>query len=148
MAQDKELEFYKNLQIMSKVYAEIAKDKLTLAEKNMLLKYLCMALPYKVIVEIKSYGQETQKPWFGELSCKDLDCFLRDVAYKSVKPYLRPLSSMTDEEDDTYRNLLGYEPTEFPNSEESLDFALKKHLDFLGLIPMGLAIDCTGLNVY
>lgn len=41
---------------------------------------------------------ETSRPWFGELSCKDLDCFIHDVAYESIKPYLRPMSSMTEEE--------------------------------------------------
>jgi hypothetical protein len=67
-------------------------------DKELLLKDLCARLPYGVIVEIISYGQENLEPWFGELSCKDLDCFIHDIAYKSVKPYLRPMSSMTEEE--------------------------------------------------
>ena len=71
---------------------------MTQEDKLLLLKDLCARLPYKVIVEIISYTDETSRPWFGELSCKDLDCFMHDVAYESIKPYLRPMSSMTEEE--------------------------------------------------
>ena len=126
-------------------------------EKDLLLKDLCARLPYKVIVEIKSYGQETQKPWFGELSCKDLDCFLHDVAYKSIKPYLRPMSSMTEEEEQEYRSLCAMQFDELADANttifyfdtiESFDWLNKHHFDYRGLIPRGLAIDCTGLNIY
>lgn len=110
---------------------------MTQKEKDALLKYLCMALPYEVRV---NYG--------GYEGCdyKLTLMTLQDFPIEDLKPYLCPMSSMTDEEDDTYHNLLGYEPTDFPNSEGSLDFALKKHLDFLGFIPMGLAIEVTENN--
>ena len=115
-------------------------------DKELLLKDLCARLPHKVIVEIKSYGQETQKPWIGELSCKDLDCYLHNVAYKSIKPYLRPLSSMTEGEKVDYQAFFNYNGVEYP--EEYIDWCNKNHFDYRGLIPIGLALDCTGLNIY
>ena len=117
-------------------------------EKELLLKDLCARLPYKVIVEIVSYGQETLKPWFGELSCKDLECFLLDVAYKSMRPYLRPLSSMTEEEVKEFYDVermnakVGYiKPTlNWHFTINGIDWLLKHHFDFRGLIPIGLAL--------
>ena len=138
---------------------------MTQEDKQLLLKDLCARLPYKVIVEIISYGQETQKPWFGELSCKSLDCFLHDVAYKSIKPYLRPLSSMTEEESAEVSNIISewfdkelFYLTEEPFLEYALqmidctinpmlfDWLNKKMFDYRGLIPKGLAIEVTKDN--
>ena len=113
---------------------------MTQEEKDKLLKYLCMALPYRVFMTNNEYP-ETHYPF----TWREVHDLMYEEDFNDI-PYLRPMSSMTDEEDDTYRNLLGYEPTNFPNSEESLDFALKKHLDFLELIPMGLAIEVTEDN--
>ena len=63
-----------------------------------------------------------------------------------VKPYLFPLSSMTEEqkkeEYEIYKYyLIGYE-------SKLIDFYHKNHLDYRGLIPMGLALDATGLDIY
>ena len=105
-------------------------------DRQLLLKDLSARLPYGVIVEIISYGDETSGHWFGKLSCKDLDCFIHDVAYKSIKPYLRSMSSMTEEEEDTYRTLKW---TKFEH--EVVDWLNSNHFDYRGLIPMGLAIE-------
>lgn len=109
--------------------------------KEVLLKDLCARLPYKVIVEIVSYADETSRPWFGELSCKDLDCFIHDVAYESIKPYLLPMSSMTEEELDIYRTLKWTKL-----EHEVVDWLNAHHFDYRGLIPMGLAIEVTKEN--
>lgn len=66
-------------------------------EKQLLLQDLCARLPYKVKVSIKGINTD-QKPWIGTLLCKDLDCFIHDVAYEYIKPYLRPLPLMTKSE--------------------------------------------------
>ena len=83
------------------------------------------------------------------------------------KPYLRPLSSMTEEEDKKRIQLgiwrssqtYGHEVTritpdilECYNSsafQNALDFLLREHFDIFGLIPKGLAIEITeGNNPY
>lgn len=121
-------------------------------DKEILLRDLCARLSYGVIVEIISYGQETLMPWFGKLSCKDLDCFIHDVAYKSIKPYLRPLSSMTDEEIETYHSYCECDNGDFTgeilyfDTIESFDYLTSIHIDYRGLIPMGLAIEVTEEN--
>jgi len=76
------------------------------------------------------------------------------VLLRSVKPILRPLSSMTDGE----ATLLGkYDLDELESfiydmegcnqySPKDLLFLLSKHFDFFGLIEDGLAIDATKVN--
>jgi len=130
---------------------------MTQEEKQLLLVDLCARLPYKVIVEIKSYGQETQKPWFGELSCKDLECFLQDVAYRSIKPYLRPMSSMTEEEKKEFIDAVTWEANskfyideceDITFYQEKYDWLNAHHFDYRGLIEKCLAISTEEFNPY
>lgn len=144
--------------------------------KDLIIADLCGRLPYKVIVEFISYKGE-EKPWFGELSCKDLDCFIHDVGFVEIKPYLFPLSSMTEEQakelsilysikdiisikiTDEYIDFEvddGFCSTEIKtiwyneiiSSIETFDWVNKNHFDYRGLIPMGLANNAVGLNIY
>ena len=62
-----------------------------------------------------------------------------------VKPYLFPLSSMTPEQRTIYNFLSNSGHRSFTGL---IDFFNKNHLDYRGLIPKGLAIDCTNLNIY
>lgn len=70
-----------------------------------------------------------------------------------VKPYLFPLSSMTEEQemeyDATFATIL-YEDGKRDSTMtyKSFDWLNKNHFDYRGLIPMGLANDATGLNIY
>lgn len=47
-----------------------------------------------------------------------------------------------------YNDLNSYELGCFPHTEDALDYLIKNYFDYRGLIPMGLAIDATGLNIY
>ena len=72
---------------------------------------------------------------------------------EDIKPYLRPMSSMTDEEKLEYRKTqwvyqADYCAPEYFDDLESYDWLNKNHFDYRGLIEKGLAIDATGLNVY
>lgn len=114
---------------------------MTQEEKELLLKDLCGRLPYGVIVQ--ETFQDTQRDipvW---------DCgphYIKDHPDK-VKPYLFPVSSMTEEQ------LKLFDGTFLPNghvvaSDLGLDYLNSIHVDYRGLIPMGLAADATGLNIY
>ena len=46
-----------------------------------------------------------------------------------------------------YYDMVGHEPNFYPNSD-AIDWLNKNHFDYRGLIPKGLAIDATELNVY
>lgn len=61
------------------------------------------------------------------------------------KPYLFPLSSMTEEQR-TSHNFLKH--SAYANPIKLINWYKKNHFDYMGLIPMGLANDATGLNIY
>ena len=64
---------------------------------------------------------------------------------EDIKPYLFPLSSMTDKQKDELYMIKNYEDNILTSE---IEFYHKNHLDYRGLIPMELAIDATGLNIY
>lgn len=77
------------------------------------------------------------------------------VPVEFIKPYLRPMSSMTDEERGEFRNfggVMSYSPqhdtwTISAFSPEAYDWLNKNMFDYRGLIPMGLALEATK-NMY
>ena len=134
-------------------------------EKDLLLKDLCARLPYRVkclvnytfcnettdyedvkastVDTITTINQETESYCFERLSeWFDVDEF---------KPYLFPLSSMTEEQTEELIKLINTgqnDNNEFMRSLCRIEFYHKNHIDYRGLIPKGLAIDATGLNIY
>lgn len=80
---------------------------------------------------------------------------------EEVKPYLFPMSSMTEEQREEYESLCIKETSEctdlysiiftkdyYYDTIESIDFLYKNHIDIRGLIPKGLGIDSSNLNIY
>lgn len=149
---------------------------MTQEEKDLLLKDLCSRLPYGVKCQV----QEDEFTYIGTLcrlevdskngnlldfteSMSGLDC---QVYLSEVKPYLFPISSMTEEqknkcfkgtplEIDKYGDIAvkddffgGCQYTDLEIYLEVINWLLKNHFDIYGLIPMGLAIDATNLNIY
>ena len=145
--------------------------------EELLLQDLCARLPYGVKLWHESYVDlitlhSIDATQFAvEISIDNSNsntAFWNSI--EQVKPYLFPLSSMTEEQ------LNDFYATIRPVIEEALDawkidkteyegerpitlkdikadivavnWMLKNHFDMNGLIPMGLAIDATGLNVY
>ena len=115
-------------------------------QKDKLIKYLCMALPYGVRVNYGGYEGCDYKLTLTTL---------QDFPIEDLKPYLRPMSSMTDEEFNEWfgayyaaaeeemkcsqplvcASIIGY--------DAKFGWLLAKHFDFMGLIPMGAAIEVT-----
>ena len=81
-----------------------------------------------------------------------------DVPFDEFKPYLFPLSSMTEEQRKEYDSIIYhnielhceryYDVIDVDCYEELHDFYHKNHLDYRNLIGMGIALDATGLNIY
>lgn len=125
---------------------------MTQEHKELLLKDLCARLPYGVKVrcdfgldgEITEISRTKNNLYY----CKYLDCKEGYCYIESLKPYLFPLSSMTEEQEEEYNDLNSYELGCFPHTEEALDYLLKNHFDYRNLIDKNLAIDCTNLNIY
>lgn len=117
-------------------------------EKQLLLKDLCARLPYGVNLRIEFYDLQGD----GKLASRDIKLTHGNIAYcfdnshwVSVKPYLRPMSSMTEEEEREVR-ILWNEDFVGDNSwyhcyPKTADFYLSHHLDFRNLIPKGLALE-------
>ena len=116
---------------------------MTQEEKNLLLKDLCARLPYKVMVHIRYNSKE---PCYGELTPKDIQWFI-DFKIKEIKPYLRPMSSMTEEESNEFQQL-DTECDKMPTFEyvsiehyRIFDWLNAHHFDYRGLIEKGLALE-------
>ena len=107
-------------------------NSITREEKQLLLKDLCARIPYRVKMNVHHYYEDNSD---GIIT---LDVFwLYDIQIGSkweIKPYLRPLSSMTEEEENFVYN--GH--IEFWIRE---DYCNKHHLDYRGLIEKGLALE-------
>lgn len=133
---------------------------MTQEEKDLLLKDLCARLPYGVKYNYDGYiGCDYT---MNQVDCNTVDC---TFLIESVKPYLFPLSSMTAEQKkffkdkpiflDSYNELVVKDDF-FGNSRFTMlddwlgviNWCYENHFDIYGLIPMGLAIDATGKNIY
>lgn len=152
-------------------YPRLLKEKIkimTQKEKDLLIQVLCAMLPYGVRM------QDSVCPELA-ISLSEFGCYKKETPIQMIGriiddgllPYLRPMSSMTKEEIEEYRNLsdevigsygpyhyefiahcvrLGIKPDnphecvdDYLNME-AIDWLLKNHFDFRGLIPMGLAL--------
>ena len=136
---------------------------MTQEDKELLLKDLCARLPYGVKCQI----QEGEDIHIGTLCRIEVDNknghlldFVESIKYldcqfyiSEVKPYLFPLSSMTEEQIEELESLM--EVTTVPYFGEVLsptpkyyDWLDKNKFDYRGLISLDLAINVTGLNIY
>lgn len=122
---------------------------MTQEEKDLLLKDLCARLPYNCRV-FYEYVDDLDGKTYGYSLTLNTWCIDEFVANKAViKPYLRPLSSMTEEERLLfYQNTLQYnEETGYSEyTYESIDWLNAHHFDYRGLIEKGLAKKITLIN--
>ena len=126
---------------------------MTQTEKELLLRDLCARLPYdvKVLFENKVFSVDYISAIYEEIHLDIPDNYTVDIS--DIKPYLFPMSSMTDGEKEEYCQLqqrVIYNSKGLVNEDVTkyINWCYKKHLDINNLIPIGLAIDATGLNIY
>ena len=151
---------------------------MTQEDKELLFKDLCARLPYGVKCENFShtYGRNVFK--VTDIRDNGYICGIIDDQYGSsvfdpleLKPYLFPLSSMTDKQAKEIQEIIGNpnyacimrktgglelwlesidtDPTIWLDTIfEVQDYLNKNKFDYRGLIEKGLAIDATGLNIY
>ena len=118
---------------------------MTQEDKNILLKDLCARLPYKVKVlhdydkkfkeglvcypsGLTKYENRTCITAFGVVEPLELD---------EIKPYLRSMDSMTEDEERELEETVQY--TQF--TLESYDYLNSIHVDYRGLIEKNLALE-------
>lgn len=143
---------------------------MTQEEKDLLLKDLCARLRCGVIIQLPELF--TPSVLIDEKLKSIDDCYINDsgMPIETVKPYLRPMSSMTNEERLEFSKLLdrryceedweGHISTsycieidnvytddegiiKYPSSfsMDAIDWLNAHHFDYRGLIPMGLALE-------
>ena len=111
-------------------------------DKELLLKDLCARLPYGVklryiedcVVKKISHTITMDTVWLEHIIYGDAD----------IKPYLRPMSSMTEEEKIEWDAEYAYNINSYPYEQylvEMTDWLNAHHFDYRGLIEKGLALE-------
>lgn len=149
---------------------------MTHEHKELLLKDICSRLPYGIKFPITVRNPITSEPIettgtisginrYGIVSFvwdyEGQEILVKDSLHiKDVKPYLFPISSMTEEQKREYNSLRNFVPTyhyefgdivedtELYDNFESIDYLIANYFDYRDLIPMGLANDATNKNIY
>ena len=149
---------------------------MTQEDKELLFKDLCARLPYGVKFMCNKNIYTTkgldlivtdEGDWEYAVTAKDT----APIKIDFIKPYLFPLSSMTEEQEKEIQQIIGNpdyaciirktdglelwlnfidtDPTIWLDAIfEVQDYLNKNHFDYRGLIEKGLAIDATNLNIY
>ena len=122
-------------------------------DKELLLKDLCARLPYGVKIntiqgDFTLLGLTNERAF---TTCEVEGCH-NDFPIDCIKPYLFPLSSMTEEQkmflkQQNWCIAISTSRT-VETTVEGIDWLNKNHFDYRGLIEKELAIDATGLNIY
>ena len=123
---------------------------MTFEDKELVFKDICARLPYGVKVESVFLNTDTKKRKSCGIEVFDATCILmiRD-GFGEFKPYLFPLSSMTEKQKKEYQYITERWMNDPSYSiSDSIDWLNENHFDYRGLIEKGLAIDATGLNIY
>lgn len=132
--------------------------QMTQEDKQLLLKDLCARVPYVTFVYVDGYEtgelvfcdgceDDEEEPNIHTLvSCNcygecDLDDNLLETVY-NIKPYLRSISSMTEEEKEDFGVSFTSEGlVTLADTVECIDWLNAHHFDYRGLIKMGLALE-------
>lgn len=129
-------------------------ENMTQEHKELLIKDLCARLPYGVKFMCNKNIYTTKGldlivaddvDWEYAVTAKGI----APIEITFIKPYLLPLSSMTEEQNQEYQYIT--ERWMYDSSYSisySIDWLNAHHFDYRNLIQMNLAIDATGLNIY
>lgn len=124
-------------------------------EKDILIADLCGRLPYGLIIKCNDGFRQSKEI----LVSIDVGNGLINYDWRltDIKPYLRPISSMTEDEKEELRDTYAWLYSEYPfddededeedvgchpePSTETYDWYNRKMFDYRGLIPNGLALE-------
>ena len=137
---------------------EINKKDMTQEEKELVIKDLSGRLPYGVMCK---RGERVRKVVYVKpyqlyaIGLDNGEYISQEYTVEDVKPYLRPISTMTEEEKEELRDTYAWVYSEYPwddededpedvgchpePSAETYDWYNRKMFDYRGLIPKGLA---------
>ena len=140
---------------------------MTQEDKELLLKDLCARLDTNLVCSIYRtddegvgyrdeilHGYCKGDIWYEFYFREDCSIGIDDVS--KIKPYLFPLSSMSEEQckeleeiDPEFYSLICENGEIYVSMDlRGYDWLNENHFDYRGLIPKGLALNATGLNIY
>ena len=134
---------------------------MTQEDKELLIKDLCPRLFFgvKVLYNTQIFEVQYIEPMYEEIKLLDNENYTLSI--DEVKPYLFPLSSMTEEQKREFEEITDfryYHNTfelvewleEAPQYKviQLFDWLNKNHFDYRNLIEKGLAEDATNKNIY
>lgn len=145
---------------------------MTQEEEQLLLKGICENFPYGLWVKETLYSDSAtiyppdKYPTEKSKACKVMsvhgNCVTLHVSplgwkpevmeLRHIKPYLRPMSSMTEEEEDEYDSMFSnarriycnceyYDTVQEDDIPDFIDWLNDHHFDYRGLIEKGLALE-------
>ena len=123
---------------------------MTEKEKDLLIGDLCARLPYEVkfmcnknIYTAKGLDLivTDEGDWEYAVTTKEI----APIEIDFIKPYLFPMSSMTEEQKKKWFYTLS---SDYHITYDTVDWLNKNHFDYRGLIDKSLALDANGLNIY
>ena len=118
---------------------------MTQEEKQLLINDLCMRLPYYT----ELYSNVADGNW-AILTPVVISNLMNATDKLVIKPYLRPISSMTEKELKEFYTIEGMDTKpiiwnkpqyDWHFTTNGIDYLLSHHFDFRGLIEKGLAIE-------
>lgn len=135
---------------------------MAIPKEELLLQDLTSRLSFGVMCEYKNETCSTTKPLLLTDVCRvktktgliHWNCYFednggRDIPVEIVRPYLRPLSSMTKEEKCEFDEFTFEVISFFGQVKEAAQLMIwlrEHHFDYLGLIDLGMAIEVTEEN--
>jgi hypothetical protein len=152
-------------------------ETMTQKDKDLLFKDTCARLPYGVKAYVKNWSKFDRKYYEGVYTVESIHPSLNNILVYSercsvevivgyddyeIKPYLFPLSSITEEQKSYINGRWGVnEHFEFEidplwgeyfvdlcDAVGFINWCYENHFDINGLIPRGLAEDATDKNIY
>lgn len=123
---------------------------MTYKDNELLLKDLTARLPYgvKVCIKLPDHQKKTFVEQIGELNAitryGEYLVSSKGIDYRSfnldIKPYLRPMSSMTPDEMFKYDELSYFHTRGLTFNVNEIDWLNENMFDYRGLIPKGIAL--------
>ena len=121
-------------------------------DKQLLLGDLCARIPYGVKAQVIGWDEEKGEVEVplriysintdGYVYFESNDYDVNYLAVDACRLYLRPMSSMTEEERKEYAKLLFADlGGVYEDYYKALDYLHSIHVDYRGLIPKGLAVE-------
>ena len=135
---------------------------MTEEKKELLLKDLCARLPYGVKVSCIGDSNHVYNLELIDITDNEVYISTYEPCYsnkytntESIRPYLFPLSSMTEEQRKEHERIIYksielhceryYNVIDVDDFDCLMDFYHKYHFDYRGLIPLGLANNAVGI---